>query len=1003
MMRKLLSLAALISLAAPVFAGLSIVKGDGITLTGADGINYVGASGITLTGADGLLTQQSNGITLTGADGITLTGADGITLTGADGSTYTGPNGITLTGADGITLTGADGITLTGADGITLTGADGTQYKADQISVRRPDGITLTGADGITLTGADGITLTGTDGAKSVGANGITLTGADGITLTGADGITLTGADGITLTGADGVTGISSNGAVFDLTHPSGITLTGADGITLTGADGITLTGADGITLTGADGITLTGADDSKGLQSVDPDLAKTLNEATDDSNINAIVVFHNTVTDADIEKLRSLGIAGGTRFRVLPAVYVSATRQQLIAVSQLPQVRSLYGNRTLNFNSDPYFNVTGVQRVPADADLRGENGGLSYTGRGVTVAVLDTGVNAAHPDLSGRVVQNVKLADVQSVPAGFGYPAALENQSNTDLAAGHGTLVGGIIGGSGNASGGKFAGIAPGAKILGLSAGEANLMFVLSGFDYLLSKASIYNVRVVNCSFSATAVYDPNDPVNVATKMLSDRGVNVVFSAGNSGAGNGTMNPYAVAPWVIAVGATDYRGSLASYSSRGNFGDDLQHPSLVAPGTDIVGPRSMATTTGTSGLAGADAERLSFGEIPYYTTATGTSFSAPQVAGAIALMLEANPNLTPSEIKDILCKTATPLPRYFYHEAGAGMLNTHAAVLMSAFPERRLGDFRSVLSKNRVTYKTFTPFQFQQTATPGTAASTDFELPENTVQATLSVAWGLGVNDLGLKLNNGSGELVGSSNYLNVAAVTGLREKVVLRNPAPGRFRSSVFHTGGIGTLQLYFGALEITQIEYPTLKDLAGLSEQSLSDAQVSMAANLLPAEGRMFRPNFSVTRGEFAAAIVRSGLVPQYAAASPLYFDVRDAYSRNSVESVQAFTRGRLIADAPVGGRFYPHNSISRVLAAVALVRTAGLEESVKTAVLPSTVADASSIPLEWRGYVAVALSKGYLSLDGSRFNPANPLTRVELAGALVRIAISDKSEY
>jgi len=538
-MRKVLSASILFVIGVQtVFGGLDIVRSNGISLTGADGINYVGVSGITLTGADGLLTQQSNGITLTGADGIPLTGTDGITLTGADGSTYTGPNGITLTGADGITLTGADGITLTGADGITLTGADGQTYKADTFIFRKPDGITLTGADGITLTGADGITLTGADGQPTVGANGITLTGADGITLTGADGITLTGADGITLTGADGVTGITSTGAVFDVNDPTGITLTGADGITLTRAEGITLTGVEGITLTGADGITLTGADDSTGLQSVDPELAVKLNEATDDSNINAVIVFHRGVTDADIAQLRQIGILGGTRFKALPAVYVTATKQQLIAVSRLPQVRSLYGNRTLTFNSDPYFNITGLPRAVADADLRADNNGLPYSGRNVTVAVLDTGLNATHPDLAGRVVQNVRLADAQSAPAGFVYPVPVENQSNTDLTSGHGTLVGGIIGGSGSASNGRFAGVANNARLLGLSAGDANLMFVLAGFDYLLDRGQNYGVRVVNCSFSAATVYDPNDPVNVATKMLTDRGINVVFSAGNSGAG---------------------------------------------------------------------------------------------------------------------------------------------------------------------------------------------------------------------------------------------------------------------------------------------------------------------------------------------------------------------------------------------------------------------------------------------------------------------------------
>ena len=996
-MRRLLSFAALIALANPVFAGISIVKGNGITLTGADGINYVGVSGITLTGADGLITRQSNGITLTGADGITLSGADGITLTGADASTYAGPNGITLTGADGITLTGADGITLTGADGITLTGADGTHYKADQFVISRPDGITLTGADGITLTGADGITLTGADGIQKVGSNGITLTGADGITLTGADGITLTGADGITLTGADSVTGISSNGALFDLTHPTGITLTGADGITLTGADGITLTGADGITLTGADGITLTGADDSTGLQSVDPELAERLNEASDDSNINAVVVFHRSVTDSDLERLSSIGILGGTRFRVLPAVYVSATRQQLIAVSQLPQVRSLYSNRTLTFNADPYFNITGQQRVSADNDLRGDNGGLPYTGRNVTVAVLDTGVNAAHPDLAGRVVQNVKLADAQSAPAGFSYPVSLENQANTDLVAGHGTLVGGIISGTGTASNGKFAGVAPGAKILGLSAGEANLMFVLSGFDYLLSKGSGYGVRVVNCSFSAATVYDPNDPVNVATKMLTDRSVSVVFSAGNSGSGNGTMNPYAVAPWVIGVGATDERARLAEYSSRGRFGDPLQHPTITAPGTNIIGPRNLVGSTGATGLGSADSSRLSAVELPYYTTATGTSFSAPQVAGTIALMIEANPDLTPAEVKDILSRVATPLPRYFYHEAGAGMLNAHAAVLEAAFPERSLGLFRSTLSRNTVTFQTSSPFQYDQMVSPGSAASTSFAIPENTVQATMNVSWGVSANDFALKLFNSSNGLLGQSNYLNLAGLTGLREKVTVRNPASGAYRSSVSHTANIGTTQRVFGALEITQIEYPSLLDVDGLFGQALSDVRASLAANLILPEGRKFRPDSSVTRFDFAESIVRSGLVPQYSAGYPMFSDVRDRYSRGPIESIQANPGGRLVYDAEAGGSFHPYLSLTKLASAIAFVRAANLESSASTAILPLTVADAAQIPAQWRGHVAVALKHGYLTLDGNNFAPARGLKRIELAGALVKIAL------
>jgi serine protease AprX len=978
--------------AQPVLAGLSIVKSNGITLTGADGIDYVGMNGITLTGADGIFSYNSNGITLTGADGITLTGADGVTSTGANGATYTGQNGITLTGADGITLTGADGITLTGADGITLTGADGKQYTADSITLRQPNGITLTGADGITLTGADGITLTGADGTAQVGPNGITLTGADGITLTGADGITLTGADGITLTGADSAIGFGPNGLVFNLANPTGITLTGADGITLTGADGITLTGADGITLTGADGITLTGADDNTGLQSVDPELAVALNKATDDSNINAVIVYHASVTDTDIAQLQQLGITGGTRLRILPVVYVTATKAQLLAVSQLPRVRSIYGNRTLTFNSDPYFNTTGVQRVGPDAELRQENGSMPVTGRNVTVAVLDTGINGQHADLAGKVVQNVRLADTQSLPGSFAYPAPVENLANTDLVGGHGTFVGGVIAANGANSSGRFAGVAPGARLLGLSAGDLNLMYVLSGFDYLLEKRAQYNVRVVNCSFSANTVFDLNDPVNVATKMLTDAGVNVVFSAGNTGSGNGTMNPYAIAPWVIGVGATDATGKLADYSSRGNFGDALQHPSLVAPGTNIISLRNAPTVTGVSGIAGADTQRLSATELPYYTTATGTSFSAPQVAGAIALMLEVNPNLTPADVKDILSRTATPMPRYFFHEAGAGMLNTYAAVLEAAFPERHMGGFRSTLSSNAIRFVTRTAQTFEQTVFPNVTSSTNVSIPQNTIQVGINIYWDLSANDFGLKVYDQSNSLLGESNYLNLPGFTGRREKVVLRNPLSQTLRAAISHSGYAGTSQQVFGAVEVTQVEYPVMLDESTLSVDQTVQVEKSLLANLMLPEGRKFRPNDAVNRLELAEALVRAGLVSQYMASAAMFTDVRDDYSRNMVESTQALPSGALFYDATPGKKFYPYNGATKLAAAIAFVKAAGLSSQAACASLPLTVSDASSIPLAWRGYVAVALQRGFVSLDGNAFNLSRSLTRLELATSL-----------
>ena len=145
--------------------------------------------------------------------------------------------------------------------------------------------------------------------------------------------------------------------------------------------------------------------------------------------------------------------------------------------------------------------------------------------------------------------MQNVLLSDLQSLPLGFQHPLPIENLINTDSANGHGTFVAGVIAASGVSSGGKYSGVAPGANILGLSAGSLNLTHILAGFDYVLERGDDYNVRVINCSFSAATMFDLNDPVNVASKMLTERNVNVVFSAGNSGAGNGTLNPYSAAP----------------------------------------------------------------------------------------------------------------------------------------------------------------------------------------------------------------------------------------------------------------------------------------------------------------------------------------------------------------------------------------------------------------------------------------------------------------------
>ena len=976
----------------PALAGLTIAGSNGITASGADGISYVGTNGITASGADGILAFSPNGITASGADGITASGADGITASGADG--------ITASGADSTTITRADGITASGADGITISGADGTTYRADSIVVRNPTGITASGADNIVATGTNGITASGADTRFIDHADGITASGADNtFTINGADGITATGADGI----------------VFAIT-PNALTISGVNGITASGADGITISGADSFVQTGTSAImaALNDATNKVGLQSFDPELAVLLNRITDDSNVDAVIVYYQAPTDSDIGDLQRLGVLGGTRYRVLPMIAITTTKAKLEAISRLPSVRSIYGNRTFQWNLEPAArNLTGVERTRRNNDLIKANRGLPESGRGVTVAVLDTGVDGTHADLSGRVAQNIKLADTQSLGVGFNYPVAAPNLPNTDQAYGHGTFVAGVIAGNGQQSGGKYAGVAPNANILGLSAGDASLLFVLSGLDYLLANGAGYNVRVVNCSFSANTVFDFNDPVNIGTKMLTDNGVNVVFSAGNTGPGTDSLNPYAVAPWVISAGATDDQGRLANFSSRGEFGSPMFRPTLVAPGVNTVSlrPSTLAAVTTIDGL-GANDTQLSSSELPYYTTGSGTSFSAPQVAGVVALMLEANPQLTPAQIRDILQRTATPLPPYYLHEVGAGMLNAQAAVLEAAFSQRRFGEWRGVAFQNQVQFVN-SPQQFSGSVTPGGSNDSSLAIPSGALLASVQVAWGDTQSPANLNLTmidpNGANQSV--ANAASPLGLTGRRQRTAMQMPGVGTWLARVQNLPGPVSVsqasspqllgmqtgsQTYTGVIQLTSVRYATLADLGTLDPLSVSEIYQNFRGLVMSPIGKNFRPGFGVTRADLATALVLGGRLPQYLPAQSNYNDVRDKATMLFVESAQASPNGALFPSLVTGGTFQPDATVDRLTAVVALVRAAGLRQQAESGTYPLTYTDAASIPSSLRGYVAVAVQNGLIKTSGMTFNPQGSFTRLDLAHAMVRLA-------
>lgn len=456
---------------------------------------------------------------------------------------------------------------------------------------------------------------------------------------------------------------------------------------------------------------------------SVDPLLAAAFRE--EPASLQPVVITYAEHPDgADIATLERIGLDGGYVLEELPMVLTRASRAQLAQLEALAGVVSLYSNRVYEPLTNASREFIGQAALQRDAEVTAANGGLPVTGRGVGVAVIDTGLDATHGDLllGDAVAQNVyfafgdldpvlcftletALGSCPDLPKEFAGPVYSEDQPMTDVEGGHGTFVSGVIGASGSHSGNFYGGVAPGADLIGLVAGNdigLTTFTILQAYDWILVNQFRYNIRVANNSFGSDlgdpSNYDPFDPINVGTRMMHDRFIAVVFAAGNSGDVPGAINRLAVAPWVISVaaGQKEGLGSPAAFSSRGwdngsgmesasHPADPLQAPNLrpdiTAPGANIKSTRSkgpgLTNILGTALLQDRD---IPPAFLPFYTTSQGTSFAAPHVAGVAALMLEANPQLTPQQIMLVLRDTAMPMP-FEEQVVGAGYVDAHNAV----------------------------------------------------------------------------------------------------------------------------------------------------------------------------------------------------------------------------------------------------------------------------------------------------------------------------------
>ena len=367
------------------------------------------------------------------------------------------------------------------------------------------------------------------------------------------------------------------------------------------------------------------------------------LMEKSPDQKVPVIVQRAPAATSQAIAKA-----AGGSvqeEFKFIHSFRMTVPAKTIENLSKNPNVRYISPDGPVDINAVDTSTLETLypQLVGATSQW---NSGTGLTGQGVTIAVIDSGVNT-HPDFGNRI----------------GLRWASRSGNNTDP-NGHGTHVAGTI--TGRSADGKYIGVAPDARILSLKVADDKYQTseasVVKALEWAYTNRNTYNIRIVNMSLSAhTATPYIYSPLAAAVEKLWQSGIVVVVAAGNRGWGPGVANyPPANDPFVITVGALDDNqtadpsdDTLAQFSSYGTTQNNIIKPDIVAPGRRIVAPSAGANAL----LVKNYPERVTADG--QYIRLSGTSMAAPMVSGLVALMLEKYPELTPGQVKWALTTSA--------------------------------------------------------------------------------------------------------------------------------------------------------------------------------------------------------------------------------------------------------------------------------------------------------------------------------------------------------
>ncbi len=649
------------------------------------------------------------------------------------------------------------------------------------------------------------------------------------------------------------------------------------------------------------------------------------------------------------------------------------------------------------------------------------------------------------------------------STVSGFTPNVTLENIQNTDETVGHGTHCAGIVGGTGARSGGLYTGVAPGAKIIGAGLGAGILVLnPLGAWEWGLTNQYRYNIRVTTNSYGPLGggEFNADHPLVIASRKAYERNITVLFAGGNDGAAKDTLSPYAQAPWVIGVAAGTKEGTLAGFSSRGtpraerlsdnNPNNDNDAPTLTAPGTgrafptnatkfttDIVSVRSTLNLTANGGT---DDTEIGVGMIPFYTQISGTSMATPFAAGVVALMLDADPKLTPDEIKQILVDTSSRMPGYEDHEVGAGYINAHAAVdkvFNRSRPYAKIQDvsFNAVFGEQRPTQQTFhidfNPLESGPTSQNATTFSVEPDINVLEISADVDTELDEGTGNLvGIRITSPSG--VRYSTAINTPVIGSSKREITVQNPQAGIWTLEVRGASGLTAAQQVSSPIQVAapgpvdgkvnQIKYilPIIADLQGNPMQAQIESAIKSRLIDINADGT-FRPNDIVSRQDFANTLLINTSLRQSLGATQKFIDVSGDFFRIA-EAVT--TNGSTLRDfnfvpkgmmSASGNTFDPNGTVNRLDLAVAFVKALGHDAIAKSKanqpviVGGQTLSDNSQIPGELRGYVQLAIDKGlfeafpaevrqtgpgqFVVLPGPRFEPNTTVNRATLATKLV----------